>query len=150
MMPDRRVLFICVENACRSLMAEAMFNSHPPEGWTAISAGTRPAHAPNPRTAPMLAEIGVEPPHHPPREITTELMESATIRVSMGCLEDASCPARLKSLPVRDWGLADPAKLDEDGFRAVRDDLRHRVDALVREIAWSGRPGAAAPGGRPA
>ena len=65
-MPDRTVLFVCVENAARSLMAEAMFNANPPAGWRATSAGTQPAAAPNPRTGPMLREVGLELPPHPP------------------------------------------------------------------------------------
>src|SRR5215469_3422971 len=54
----RTVLFVCVENAARSLMAEAFFNADPPEGWRAISAGTEPAPRPNGRTGPMLREVG--------------------------------------------------------------------------------------------
>ncbi len=52
------MLYICVETACRALMAEAIFNAKLPRGWRAISAGTQPAGLPNPRTARMLPEIG--------------------------------------------------------------------------------------------
>ena len=58
----RRVLFVCVENAARSLMAEAIFNAHAPEGWVAESAGTRPTACPNPRTGGCLTEIGLSLP----------------------------------------------------------------------------------------
>lgn len=136
MVPPHRstVLFICVENAARSLMAEAIFNAHPPAGWHAISAGTRPAAAPNPRTGAMLKELGLALPAHPPQLLTPEMMDGAGYRITMGCLDDASCPARLKTLELRDWGLRDPAKLDDDGFRGVRDELVDRVAALQREI----------------
>lgn len=140
--PQGVVLFICVENAARSLMAEAMFNAHPPTGWHAISAGTKPATAPNPRTGPMLEELGLVLPSHPPQLLTPEMMDAAKYRVTMGCLDDASCPARLKTLELRDWGLRDPGKLDDDGFRRVRDELLDRVARLRREIeGGSGRPG---------
>lgn len=136
---DKIVLFICVENACRSLMAEAMFNADPPAGWRATSAGTVPAEAPNSRTGPMLREIGLELPAHPPRLLTREMMDGARERVTMGCLDDANCPVHLKTLKVMDWGLPDPAKLDDDGFRRVRDDLRARVNGLIRELALANR-----------
>jgi arsenate reductase (thioredoxin) len=141
---EKQVLFICVENAGRSLMAEAMFNANPPPGWRAISAGTRPAPAPNPRTGPMLAEVGLPLPDHPPRLLTPEVSDSAEIRVTMGCLDDASCPAHLKSLELRDWALPDPARLDDSGFREVRDQLADRVRRLRSEIALSERRRAAA------
>ncbi|MCI4326702.1 MAG: low molecular weight phosphatase family protein [Thermoplasmata archaeon] len=138
-MGEKIVLFICIENACRSLMAEAIFNAEPPPGWRATSAGTRPAEAANPRTEGMLREIGLDLPDHPPRPLTTELMEEARVRVTMGCLDDASCPARLKSLELRDWSLPDPAKLDDAGFRAVRNLLRERVRGLRTELVLADR-----------
>jgi arsenate reductase len=129
-----RVLFVCVENAGRSLIAEAIFNADPPDGWSADSAGTRPARAANPRTGPMLAEIGVRVPDHLPRELTSELTDSATIRITMGCLDDVSCPAYLKMGELRDWALPDPARLDDEGFRGVRDEIARRVALLRSEI----------------
>lgn len=138
-MTGRLVLFVCVENSCRSLMAEAAFNADAPPGWHATSAGTRPANGPNPRTRPMLAEIGLEAPAHPPQELTPELMDRARVRVTMGCLDDASCPARLKSLELRDWGLADPARLDDAGFRRVRDEIVARVRGLRTELLLAER-----------
>ncbi len=130
----RVVLFICVENACRSLIAEAAFNANPPPGWVANSAGTQPATAPNPRTAPMLGEIGLALPPHPPQLLTRAMMDEAELRVTMGCLDDASCPAHLKGLELRDWSLADPARLDDAGFRDVRDRIVDRVKRLRTEL----------------
>jgi arsenate reductase len=133
-MAERRVLFVCVENACRSLMAEAIFTASAPAGWVAESAGTRPAARPNPRTERFLGELGLSLPRHAPRELTTESMEGADLVITMGCLDDASCPARLKARPLRDWGLADPAELDDDGFRSVRDDIARRIASLIDEL----------------
>ncbi|HLY76964.1 MAG TPA: low molecular weight phosphatase family protein, partial [Thermoplasmata archaeon] len=118
LMAERLVLFVCVENSCRSLMAEAIFNSDRPPGWRATSAGTRPARAANPRTQAMLAELGLPLPDHPPQLLSPEITDAARIRVTMGCLDDASCPARLKTLELRDWSLPDPAKSDDAEFRA--------------------------------
>jgi arsenate reductase (thioredoxin) len=133
--PERLVLFVCVENAGRSLMAEAIFNADPPPGWRAESAGTEPALRPNPRTAPLLAEIGLTLPDHAPRALTPQLIDAAAVRVTMGCLDRQSCPARLKEGPLEDWELPDPAGLDDAGFRSVRDQIRGRIDRLRAELA---------------
>ncbi|MGI0154653.1 MAG: low molecular weight phosphatase family protein, partial [Thermoplasmata archaeon] len=101
-----------------------------PPGWHAISAGTRPAPAPNRRTGPMLQEIGLAPPVHPPQVLRTEDFDRASVRVTMGCLDDASCPTHLRSLELRDWNLEDPATLDDEGFRRVRG----RILDLVRDL----------------
>jgi arsenate reductase (thioredoxin) len=139
MTESKIVLFICVGNSGRSLMAEAMFNANPPPGWAAISAGTSPAASANPRTAPMLREIGLDLPPHPPQLLTPEMMDSARVRVTMGCLDDAACPARLKALELRDWALPDPVQLDDQGFRRVRDRLVELVRGLRTETVLSDR-----------
>ena len=130
----RSVLFVCVGNAGRSLMAEAIFNARAPPGWVGVSAGTRPARAANLRTGPMLRELGLDLPGHAPRALSDEMIERASVRVTMGCLDDASCPVNLSSRPLVDWGLADPANLDDDGFRGVRDEISRRVDDLIAHL----------------
>jgi arsenate reductase len=124
-------------------MAEALFNGQAPAGWIAISAGTSPSATPNPRTARMLQELGLDPPNHPPQHLTPEMMETSRIRVTMGCLDNASCPARLKQLEYRDWALPDPASLGDAEFRVVRDQLRAKVEGLIREILVNDRQRAA-------
>jgi len=143
------VLFICVGNSGRSQMAEAIFNANPPEGWVAISAGTKPAAAVNPRTGAMLRELGLDLPPHPPQLLTSEMMDRARVRVTMGCLDDSSCPARLKTLEVRDWALPDPAHLDEGGFRQVRDRIARLVKGLRTELVISDRRATPLPGSHP-
>jgi len=136
---DRTVLFICVENAGRSLMAEAIFNADPAPGWRAISAGTSPAPAAHPRTGPMLKEIGLRLPDHAPQLLAPETIDAASVRVTMGCLDDASCPARLKALELRDWSLPNPALLDDAGFRDVRDRIVKLVRGLRTELVVADR-----------
>ncbi|MCL4309066.1 MAG: low molecular weight phosphatase family protein [Candidatus Thermoplasmatota archaeon] len=138
-MTPRTALFICVENACRSLMAEAIFNADPPPGWMAISAGTRPAREANPRTGPMLRELGRDLPPHPPQLLTAEMIDRARVRITMGCLDDASCPARLKTMELRDWSLPDPVTLNDEGFRQVRDRIQQLVRSLRAELVLSDR-----------
>jgi arsenate reductase len=146
---ERTVLFICVENAARSLLAEAFFNADPPDGWRAVSAGTSPAATPNPRTAPMLQELGLALPPHPPRALEPEEMLRAERRITMGCLDSASCPARLRDLPLTDWALPDPARLDDEGFRRVRDEIRERVRLLALDLRAAANPDPAAPPSAP-
>lgn len=138
------VLFVCVENAARSLMAEAIFNADPPSGWHADSAGTSPAALPNPRTEPMLREIALPLPAHAPRLLDTSMLAEASVRISMGCLDSASCPAAMRTFEFLDWELPDPAKLDDEGFRQVRDEIVDRVRALRQVLVASGRDPAAA------
>lgn len=87
----------------------------------------------------MLLEIGLALPPHRPQALTPALDASAELRVTMGCLDDASCPAYLSRRPLRDWALPDPARLDDDGFRRVRAELNERVTRLCQELA-SDRP----------
>ncbi|MCI4372979.1 MAG: low molecular weight phosphatase family protein [Thermoplasmata archaeon] len=138
-MSDKVVLFICVENACRSLMAEAVFNANPPPGWRAVSAGTSPAAEANPRTKGMLEELGLSLPDHPPQALSNETMDTAEVRVTMGCLDDANCPAHLKALELRDWILPDPTKLDDAGFRKVRDQIVANARGLRIELVLADR-----------
>jgi len=116
-----------------------MFNADPPEGWVAASAGTNPSPSANPRTESMLRELGLSSPPHPPQPVSPEMMEHAQVRITMGCLDDASCPARLKSLELRDWALPDPALLDDRGFRQVRDRIAANVKGLRTELVLSDR-----------
>ena len=91
----------------------------------------------------MLKQIGLEMPLHPPQVLTPQMIEESKIHVTMGCLDDAACPARLRELEYRDWGLPDPAKLDDAGFREVREKLRGLVEGLTREIRLNDRMRAA-------
>jgi protein-tyrosine-phosphatase len=87
----------------------------------------------------VLEERGFLLPDHPPQLLTYEMMDSATIRITMGCLDDSNRPSRLQTLDLRDRALPDTAKLDEAGFRAVRDQIRERVSGLQREIVLADR-----------
>jgi len=115
-------------------MAEAIFNAIAPEGWRARSAGTEPAAAPNPRTGPMLAELGLRSPAHPPRRLTSRQMGRADRVVTMGCIDRSACPAVRFPESTVDWGLADPGPLDDEGFRAIRDRICALTLALRTEL----------------
>jgi arsenate reductase (thioredoxin) len=124
------VLFVCVENACRSLMAEAFFNANPPPGWRAESAGTAPRAATDPRTGPALRQLGVVLPKHPPQLLTAAGLAGASLMVTMGSVDESACPVGSPGLDVVDWGIPDPRNAGEREFRAIRDAIRRRVDEL--------------------
>ncbi len=133
------MLFVCTENAARSLMAEAIFNALAPDGWRARSAGTCPATAPNPRTGPLLKELGLRSPAHPPRRLTPAMMARADRVVTMGCIDTSACPAVRFPDRTVDWGLPDPGPLGEEGFRTVRDRICALALALRIELAHADR-----------
>ncbi len=131
MVAKRTVLFVCVGNAGRSMMAEAIFDQLCPDGWRAASAGVAPARATNPLTGPTLAEIGVSLPPHPPQRVTEPMVRDAALCVSLGALDHASCPAWFVRARPRPWAVPDPQYLDAQGFREIREAVRSRVEALI-------------------
>jgi arsenate reductase (thioredoxin) len=129
-MPD--VLFVCVHNAGRSRMAEALFNREADGRWTAASAGTQPADRPHPEVVDALAEVGIDLPIEPGRLLDPELAEGAKKLYSMGCNVEEACPAL--SIPMEDWALEDPKGKPIERVREIRDDIAGRVRALIDEL----------------
>jgi arsenate reductase len=129
-MPD--VLFVCVHNAGRSRMAEALFNREAEGRWTAASAGTQPADRPHPEVVEALAEIGIDLPIEPGRLLDPDLAEGASKLYSMGCNVEEACPAL--SIPMEDWALEDPKGKPIELVREIRDDITRRVRGLLAEL----------------
>ena len=134
---SKRVLFVCVENSNRSQMAEAFARRHGGPGIEALSAGSRPSGVINPRAIAFMAELGYDLATHASKPLDT-IGGAFDAVVSMGCGDDCPwVPARIRE----DWSLADPKHLDDDGYRAVRDDIARRVQSLlVRLEARDGAP----------
>jgi arsenate reductase (thioredoxin) len=133
-MPD--VLFVCVHNAGRSRMAEALFNREADGRWTAASAGTQPADRPHPEVVEALAELGIDLPIEAGRLLDPELAESTQKLFSMGCDVEDACPAL--TTPMEDWALEDPKGKPIEQVREIRDDIHGRVRALVAELDAGG------------
>ncbi|MDQ2960614.1 MAG: arsenate reductase ArsC [Candidatus Dormibacteraeota bacterium] len=120
-----RALFVCVQNAGRSQMAQAFWEQLGGEGR---SAGSAPAAHVHPEVVDAMAEVGIDVARHTPRALTTADAEWAEVVVTMGCGD--ACPF----IPGRryvDWELADPAGKDVTVVRSVRDEIRRRVIALA-------------------
>lgn len=128
-----QVLFICVGNSSRSQMAEAFFNHLSQGRARAVSAGTQPARTLDPNAVAVMAELGIDLSGQRPKPLTQEMVDSATRRISMGCGVQESCPAWAQL--DEDWDLDDPYHQPIEVVRRIRDQIRERVAALVRELA---------------
>src|SRR5918996_2590804 len=129
-----RVLFVCVKNAGRSVMAEAFFNRVARGDAEAISAGTVPQERPHPEVVETMREIGIDVSSHRGRLLTDDLVRSADRVVTMGCaVDDQTCPAILYA-NVEDWGLPDPKGQPPDRVREIRDEVARRVESLVKSL----------------
>jgi arsenate reductase (thioredoxin) len=120
-------------NAGRSQIAEAFFNhKYAPEGYQAISAGTRPASQINSLAVRVMEEVGVDISNQKSKIITEDMIKSSEKSVNMGCIEKAECP-NLFINNVLDWGIEDPKGRSIEKVREIRDE----IDIRVREIAQS-------------
>lgn len=129
-----KVVFACVHNAGRSQMAAAFFNAMAnPERAVAVSAGTQPAERVHPVVLDAMREAGLDLSSARPQRLTTDLAADASLLITMGCGDE--CPY-VPGLVVQDWPLPDPAGRDIEAVRAIRDQVRSKVDDLVRERGW--------------
>ena len=130
----QQVLFICVGNSSRSQMAEAFFNylAQGRPDLSGVSAGTEPARAVDSNAVAVMAELGIDMSGQSPKLLTSEMVDSATRVISMGCGVQESCPAWAR--PDEDWGLDDTKHQPVEVVRRIRDQIRARVEALVREL----------------
>lgn len=126
----KRVLFVCVENSNRSQMAEAFARRLGGDAVEALSAGSAPSGRINPKAIRFMAELGYDLGAHASTSLDDVEGEFDAV-VTMGCGDQCPwVPARQRE----DWALVDPKHLDDDGYRAVRDDIAARVQALLARL----------------
>ena len=129
-MATKRVLFVCVENANRSQIAEAFARLHGGAEVEALSAGSRPSGTINPKAARYMAELGCDLGTQHSKSLD-EISGEFDAVVTMGCGDDCPwVPARRRE----DWALPDPKHLEGDDYRAVRDEIGRRVRALLESL----------------
>ncbi|WP_199098077.1 arsenate reductase ArsC [Dyella sp. ASV21] len=127
----KRVLFVCVENANRSQMAEAFAHLYGGKAVEAFSAGSRPSGTINPKAIRFMAEVGYDLARHTSKSLDAMHGEFDAV-VTMGCGDACPCvPAKRRE----DWALPDPKHMDDDHYRAVRDDIAARVRDLLSRLA---------------
>jgi len=124
------VLFVCVANAGRSVLAERIFRSRAPAGDSARSAGSAPAGATHPQVLAALAELGIDAGDHVPQHLGPELVEWADVVVAT-C--DDACPV-VPGKRYVNWQLRDPKDLPLAEVRTIRDEVAARVDDLLAEL----------------
>ena len=130
----RKIIFACIHNAGRSQMAAAFFNGGAdPSLAHAVSAGTEPADQVHPQVMEAMREVGFDLSEAIPRLLTHELAGDADLLVTMGCGE--SCPS-VPGLATEDWPLPDPRGQGLESVRTIRDQIRARINNLLRTRYW--------------
>ena len=89
----KKILFVCVENAGRSQIAEGFFKKYAPEGFVAVSAGTKPVDNLNPIAVEVMKEVGIDISQQKSKLISNEMIDESESVVNMGCMDKESCPA---------------------------------------------------------
>jgi arsenate reductase len=130
-----RALFVCLHNAGRSQMSEALFERTAAGGHEARSAGTTPAKQVHPEVVEAMAELGIDLRGHRPDKLTQADAEWADVVVTMGCGDE--CPY-IPGKRYVDWDLPDPKGQPLETVRATRDEIERRVRALAEELDAAG------------
>jgi len=127
----RHVLFVCVENSCRSQMAEGFARKLGGRIVEAHSAGSRPSGVVNPRAIAAMKDVGIDLSDHESHGFDQLPEREWDAVVTMGCGD--ACPF----IPAKqriDWDLPDPAPMPPDQFNKVRDNIRTRVEELIKAL----------------
>jgi arsenate reductase len=125
------VLFVCLHNAGRSQMSQALFERAAAGKHSALSAGTTPAEHPHPEVVQVMRELNIDISDRRPQLLTRELAEQADVVVTMGCGDQ--CPY-IPGKRYTDWDLADPKGRPLAEVRATRDEIATRVSDLLVEL----------------
>jgi arsenate reductase (thioredoxin) len=126
-----RLLFVCVENAGRSQMAEAFARR---KGFEASSAGTQPAFSVNPTVAEAMVEKAFDFAMKKPKVLTMEMIDSADLVITMGCSVENVCPRPMlerMNKKLVDWNLEDPKGKRLPEVRKIRNEIEKLVDELA-------------------
>jgi len=125
------VLFVCVHNAGRSQMAAGYLQRLAGDRIEVLSAGSQPADQVNPVAVAAMAEEGIDITSRTPKLLTDATVKESDVVVTMGCGDE--CPF-YPGKRYQDWVLDDPAGQDIDVVRAIRDQIRQRVEHLIKEV----------------
>ncbi|MEJ2760038.1 MAG: arsenate reductase ArsC [Gammaproteobacteria bacterium] len=127
----KNILFVCIENACRSQMAEAFANMHGHEVLKACSAGSQPSGAVSDKAVRAMREIGYDLSTHTSKSVDEIPDMEYDIVITMGCGD--ACPS-VRAKQRREWSIPDPRDMDMEEFNAVRDEIERQVLFLVAEL----------------
>jgi protein-tyrosine-phosphatase len=130
----KTILFVCVENAARSQMAEGFFKKYAPEGFVPASAGTKPISQINPLAIRVMNEIGIDISKQKPKDLSEDMMRNSDKIINMGCMDNNFCPT-LFIPKVIDWGIEDPKGKQIEQVREIRDEIERRIKELATDIS---------------
>jgi protein-tyrosine-phosphatase len=128
----KNVLFVCVGNTGRSQMAEAFFNHLAKGKARAMSAGTNPASEVSPTVIQAMKEGGIDISSNRPKKLTVEMLDQADKIITMGCGAENVCPASFAE--TEDWELEDPKRQSIEKIREIREQIKIRVEKLIKEM----------------
>jgi arsenate reductase len=129
----KKLLFVCVENAGRSQMAEAFANEYGKGKVIVSSAGNKPALRVNPVVVGVMKEKGIDISANKPKQITAQMAMDADLVVIMGCASQDICPGPFFK-PTIDWSLEDPKGKPIEKVREIRDDIERKVIELIDQL----------------
>ena len=129
----KKILFVCIENAGRSQMAEAFFRKYMPKGFEAISAGTMPSDQVNPIVLQVMKEIGIDIENQTPKHISQQIIDESEKTINMGCMDKESCPT-LFMKNVLDWQIPDPKGKSIEEVREIREQIKNKVMILIKSL----------------
>ena len=132
-MPERRpaVLFVCVHNAGRSQMAAAFLEAMAGDRLQVRSAGTQPISEIHPAVVETMRDAGIDLAGKVPARLEDDAVRAADVVVTMGCGDE--CPF-YPGKRYEDWDVPDPSGRSTDEVRAIRDDIRRRVEGLLASL----------------
>jgi protein-tyrosine-phosphatase len=136
----KKILFVCVENAGRSQMAEAFAREYGGGKVEALSTGTMPSNEVNPDVVKAMQEKGVDMSRNRPKLITGQMVQGADVIIVMGCSAQGFCPAPMFN-KVTEWNLEDPKGKPIEKVREIRDEIEKRVKMLIGEVGLTPNAG---------
>ena len=128
----KKILFVCVENAGRSQMAEAFANKYGQDKFVISSAGNKPADKVNPTVVEAMKEKSIDISANKPKLLNFQMAQDADLIVTMGCNDQGICPGPFFKETV-DWKLEDPKGKPIEKVREIRDEIENRVQNLLSE-----------------
>jgi protein-tyrosine-phosphatase len=128
----KEILFVCVENAGRSQMAEAFAEKYGKDKFKVSSAGNKPADKVNPVVVEAMREKGIDISTNKPKLLNFQMAQDADLIVTMGCNDQGICPGPFFK-PTIDWKLEDPKGKPIEKVREIRDEIERRVQKLIND-----------------
>ncbi len=128
---EKTILFVCVENAGRSQIAEGFFRKYAPKGWSPVSAGTRPTPEINPFAIEVMKEVGIDISRQNPKELSENIIKKSVLSINMGCMGKAECPAVFLGRYL-DWNIEDTKSKPIEKVREIRDIIETKVKELCK------------------